>query len=100
MACEELSPSALYRRSLELRRYVGLDDAQICKASSVWPLIEPDVDLFVADFYNDILQHELARKVFSGPDQVERLQGSLRRWIIDLFTAKHNEAFIARRWAV
>lgn len=96
----EISPAALYRRSQELRRYVGLDEDQVRMASSAWPLIECDLESFVGDFYHEILQHEPARRVFSGPLQVQRLQGSLRRWIIDLFTASHDEAFIARRWAV
>lgn len=96
----EISPAALYRRSEELRQYVGLKQGHVRQARAAWPLIEPDLEALVADFYNEILQHEPARRVFSGPEQVQRLQGSLRRWIIDLFTANHDEAFIAQRWAV
>lgn len=92
--------SLLYRRSRELRSYVGLTDAQTEIAASAWPIIEPDLDSFVQDFYIEILQHEAARRVFSGPEQVKRLQGTLRKWISELFTSTHDEAFVARRWAV
>ena len=100
MIQDEAGASVLYQRSLELRRYVGLDDHQCKIAESAWPYIEPDIEHFVEDFYSQILQHEPARRVFSGPEQVLRLKGSLRHWIIDLFTAKHDAAFVARRWAV
>jgi signal transduction histidine kinase len=94
------STSLLYRRSRELRDYVGLTDAHVQLAASAWPIIEPDLDSFVQDFYIEILQHEAARRVFSGPEQVRRLQGTLRKWISELFTSTHDEAFVARRWAV
>ena len=100
MAHQENSPAELYEKSRELRKYVGLDEAQVQLASSAWPLIAPDLDSFVEDFYSQILQHEPARRVFTGMDQVLRLKGSLRHWIEDLFTATHDEAFVARRWAV
>ncbi len=90
----------IYQRSLALRKYVGLDATQIALAISGWPYIEPDLDFLVDDFYSQILQHEPARRVFSGPEQVARLQVSLRRWLIDLFSAEHDEAFVARRWRV
>ncbi len=90
----------LYRKSEELRRYVGLSDAQVELAARAWSIIEPDLDSFVQDFYNEILRHEATRRVFKDAEQVHRLQVTLRRWIEQLFTAKHDEAFVARRWAV
>jgi signal transduction histidine kinase len=100
MTSHEYRSAALYARSRELRSYVGLDDQQVQLAVSAWPLISPDLDLFVEDFYAEILQHEPARRVFTGMEQVMRLKGSLRHWIVDLFTSEHDEAFLARRWAV
>jgi len=92
--------SRLYQRSLELRDYVGLTDAQTRLAASAWPIVEPDLSSFVQDFYNEILQHEAARRVFNGEEQVTRLQVTLRNWISELFTSEHDEAFVARRWSV
>jgi signal transduction histidine kinase len=90
----------LFRKSAELRRYVGLEEGQVQLAHSIWPIIEPDLELFVQDFYTEILQHDAARRVFKDADQVRRLQGSLRRWIVELFTEPYDEAFVQRRWTV
>jgi len=96
----QASESALYRRSVELRAYVGLTEDDVRLAASVWPMMESDLDKFVDDFYQEILRHDAARRVFSGPEQVVRLQESLRQWIRDLFTSVHDDAFVSRRWAV
>jgi signal transduction histidine kinase len=94
------SAAELYQQSLTLRKYVGLDDSQIALAASVWEFLEPDIDSHVSDFYAQIIRHEAARRVISGPEQIKRLQQSLKAWIIDLFSSKHDEAFVARRRAV
>jgi len=100
MNSKDIPHSTLYRRSIELRQYVGLTESQIELAFAAWPIIEPDLDAFVQDFYLEILEHEAARRVFSGPDKVARLQVTIRRWIEELFTSTHDEAFVTSRWAV
>lgn len=94
------SPEDLFRRYQELRSYVDLDDESVKLATSAWPLVQPAVTMLVDDFYEEILRHEQARRVFSGPDQVHRLKATLRAWIAELFNGKHDETFVARRWQV
>jgi signal transduction histidine kinase len=90
----------LFARYQELRGYVNLDDAGMQLAAASWPLVRPHVESLVDDFYEEILRHEEARRVFAGPAQVERLKASLRDWIAELFAGNYDESFVARRWQV
>ncbi len=93
-------PSELFSRYVELKRYVGLTQQDIERATAAWPLVEDLVPGLVEDFYDEILKHEDARRIFDGPEQVERLKKTLRIWIADLFAGVYDEAFVARRWQV
>ena len=94
------SPANLFVRYKELRSYVALDDEGVQCAVAAWPLVEPEVPALVDDFYEEILRHEEARRVFSEPEQVHRLKATLRNWIAELFQGNYDQDFVARRWQV
>src|SRR4051812_9123266 len=58
------------------------------------PHFRPIID----DFYDTIAAHPGARSAITGgPAQIERLKGSLVRWIDELFRGPHDEAYFERR---
>ncbi len=91
---------SMHQLSIELRSYVGLDDAQLEKACQAWPYIESDVSLFVDDFYDQIWKHEATRQILRSPEQIERLKLSLHNWIRELFIPVRDEQFVSKRWAI
>jgi two-component system, NtrC family, sensor kinase len=93
-------PDELMARYGELQTYVGLTADDIRLVPRAWPYIEPSLHELVDDFYEEILRHTEPRQIFTGPDQVGRLKASLRQWIAELFSAVHDEAFVAKRWQV
>ena len=55
----------------------------------------------IDDFYEEIQNHPEARKVITGgPAQIERLQGTLRDWVRQLFSGHYDSTYVVRRWMV
>ncbi len=82
----------------ELTRYVELKprDGEILRA--LRPGVEPAFDGIVEDFYGRILSHEGARRFLDGgKPQVERLKGSLRAWLAEVFEGRFDRAYWQRR---
>ena len=53
------------------------------------------------DFYAEIDRHDDARKVITGgQEQIERLKGTLVRWLRELFSGTYDADYVARRWRV
>jgi signal transduction histidine kinase len=97
----EIDPDALYRRYQELQTYVGWTDADSRRVLAAGPIVEPCFAPLIDDFYAEIERHSEARKVITGGQaQIERLKGTLRTWIRDLFTGPYDIAYVVRRWRV
>ncbi len=97
----DIDPDALYRRYQELQRYVGWTDANARRVNAIGPLLEPCVAPLIDDFYAEIERHPDARKVITGGAvQIERLKGTLRAWIRELFVGNYDSAYVVRRWKV
>jgi PAS domain S-box-containing protein len=81
----------------ELKRYVqfGASDEEALRRFA--PHATPSFPEVVDEFYARLSEHEGARSVFSGPDQIERLKGSLRDWLGLLFSGPWDEAYYERR---
>ena len=81
----------------ELKRYVqfGASDEEALRRFA--PHATPSFPDVVDEFYARLSEHEGARSVFSGPDQIERLKGSLRGWLDLLFLGPWDEAYFERR---
>src|SRR5579883_98880 len=91
----------LYNRYRELQSYVGWTGADAARIVAAAPLLEPYLLPLIDDFYDEIERHPDARKVITGgPTQIERLKGSLVRWIRDLLAGRYDADYVARRWRV
>lgn len=91
----------LYRRYQELQAYVGWtqDDARTVHGLS--SLMEPHLLPLIHDFYTEIERHPDARKVITGgPQQIERLKGTLVQWLRELFAGRYDRDYVLRRWRV
>jgi signal transduction histidine kinase len=90
-----------YNRYRELQSYVGWTDADAERIVAAAPLLEPYLVPLIDDFYEEIERHPDARKAITGgPAQIERLKGTLVRWIRDLLGGRYDADYVARRWRV
>jgi signal transduction histidine kinase len=91
----------LFRRYQELQQYVGWTEEDARRVRSVAAALEPHLPVLIDDFYAEIERHPEARKVITGgPQQVERLKGTLRVWLRELFSGEYDQDYVARRWRV
>jgi signal transduction histidine kinase len=91
----------LFSRYQELQSYVGwtTEDAQLVQ--SVAALLEPHLKALVDDFYEEIERHPAARKVITGGQaQINRLKGTLVKWLQELLAGPYDAAYVVRRWKV
>ncbi len=89
------------RRYRELQAYVGWSDADASRVASLATAVEPRLPALIDDFYEAILRHEGARKVLTGgAPQVERLKGTLRRWVRELLAGRYDSEYVEGRWRV
>jgi two-component system, NtrC family, sensor kinase len=96
-----MEADALYRRYQELQHYVGWTDEDAQQVQSVAAVLDPFLSGLIDDFYAEIDRHPNARKVITGGEaQVNRLKGTLLRWIRDLLAGPYNVEYVARRWQV
>jgi signal transduction histidine kinase len=96
-----MDPDALYRRYRELQRYVGWTDEDAQRVQSLAVLLDPYLPALIDDFYAEIDRHPDARKVITGgAAQIERLKGTLLRWLRDLLAGPYDREYVARRWQV
>src|SRR6187399_641137 len=68
-------------RHQELKRYVRLDtrDAELLRAFGA--LAAPELPRIAREFYDRTREHEEAHAVFTGEEQIQRLQRSLVSWM-------------------
>lgn len=97
---EELHADLLARYR-DLQAYVGWSDRDVFHLRAVHPHLQPSFAAIIDDFYDIIGQHADAAKVITGGKlQVERLKGTLRGWLDDLFQGPYDDPFILRRYRV
>jgi PAS domain S-box-containing protein len=91
----------LYNRYRELQSYVGWTDADAVRVVAIGRLVEPYLSQLADDFYDEIERHPGARRVITGGQpQIERLKGTLIRWIRDLLAGRYDAEYVMRRWRV
>ena len=91
----------LFRRYQELQQYVGWADDDADRVHAVASMLEPHFESLIHDFYEEIDRHPGARKVITGgPAQVERLKGTLVKWLRDLVGRQYDADYVAARWRV
>lgn len=81
----------------ELKRYTrfGADDERALRA--LGPVAEPHLQRIAAEFYERLMEHADARAVLEGPEQVERLKGTLVEWMQTLLRGPWDDAYYQRR---
>ena len=90
-----------FNRYRELQSYVGWTEADAERIAAAAPLLEPHLVALIDDFYAEIERHPTLRKVITGGQaQIERLKGTLVRWLRDLFSGTYDADYVARRWRV
>ncbi len=91
----------LYARYRELQEYVGWTDEDARRVHALAGLLEPYLLPLIDDFYTEIERHPEARKVITGgPQQIERLKGTLVQWLRELFSGRYDKDYVVRRWRV
>jgi two-component system, NtrC family, sensor kinase len=96
-----MDSDALYRRYQELQQYVGWTEEDAQRVHAVAAALDPSLPALVEDFYDEIDRHPNARKVITGGvAQIERLKGTLQRWLRDLLAGPYDREYVARRWRV
>jgi signal transduction histidine kinase len=91
----------LYERYRELQAYVGWTEEDGRRVASLGPIVEPWFRPLIDDFYEEIERHSDARKVITGGQaQIERLKGTLRQWVRELFEGQYDRDYVVRRWRV
>jgi len=81
----------------EMKAWVGFEerDAELLRAA--WTCLQPEVVPIIDHFYDKILEAPGARAVLADDEQVERLKGTLRRWLEELMVGPHDLAYYERR---
>lgn len=81
-----------------LKAYVGVSDASSATVRAAHGLALPHLVAIIDDFYAAIEAHLAARgAITGGQEPVDRLKGSLRRWLEELFLGPHDEAYLEKR---
>jgi len=93
--------SDLHRRYQELQAYVGWGEDDATRVQAVAGLLEPVLPALVDDFYDEIGRHPKAGAVITGGQaQIDRLKGSLLKWLQELLSGPYDLDYVVRRWRV
>ncbi|MDX1947929.1 MAG: protoglobin domain-containing protein [Pirellulaceae bacterium] len=85
----------------QLQRYIGWTAADADRVAQARPLLTPLIPELIDDFYAEIQRHPPAAAVMvDGAEQVERLKGTLRRWISELLAGPYDGDYVRRRAGV
>ncbi len=96
-----MNPEELYRRYQELQSYVGWTEEDARLVQSVASLLDPYLPALIDDFYEEIQRHpDACRVITGGQAQIERLKGTLLRWIRELLSGPYDMMYVVRRWKV
>jgi signal transduction histidine kinase len=96
-----MNPDRIFQRYQELQQYVGWNQDDAARVKAIALLLEPYLPPLIDDFYAEIERHPNAHRVITGGQpQVERLKGSLLRWIRELLSGPYDREYVRRRWQV
>lgn len=96
-----MSGPTRFERYRELQSYVGWTDEDARRVADASGLVQPVIAELIDDFYREVERHGETRKVMTGgPGQIERLKGTLRGWVAELFGGRYDEDYVERRWRV
>ena len=91
----------LYRHYQDLQTYVEWNAADVEHIRIAGRSMESHIVDLVEDFYAEIVRHPGAHQVIrGGNEQIERLKGTLRGWLRELFHDDYDAEYVNRRWRV
>lgn len=77
----------------ELLRYVRFTSKDTELLLALRPKAAPHFERIAMEFYERIREHEDAHEIFTGEEQIARLQRSLVRWLDRLCSGPHDAAY-------
>jgi PAS domain S-box-containing protein len=77
----------------EMKRYVRFSDEDAVALANLLPHVAPYFQSIAIHFYDRIREHESAHEVLADEAQVERLKGSLVRWLLRMCKGPHDEQY-------
>ena len=80
-------------RFQELKRYVRLDERDSERLRAFGALVQAEFPRIAAEFYDRVREHEEAHAVFTGEEQIQRLQRSLVTWLARVCGGTYDEAY-------
>src|SRR5438105_15785235 len=81
-----------------IKSYVGFGDASSVALREFHSVAAPHFQRIIDDFYATIEAHPGARTAITGgAAQIERLKGTLVRWLDTLLRGPHDEAYFEMR---
>lgn len=94
-----LNPDQVFCRYQELQQYVGWTEEDARRVQAIAPILESHLKSLIDDFYEEIDRHGETRKVITGgAEQIQRLKGTLLRWLRDLLNGPYDHEYVVRRW--
>jgi PAS domain S-box-containing protein len=86
----------LHKRVAELRQYVDFGEADARCLADLRALVAPDFARIAQEFYDKTREHEEAHAVFTGEEQISRLQKSMQLWLARLLGGTYDAAYYAQ----
>src|SRR3954467_2502008 len=80
-------------RFQELKRYVRFDEGDAALLVAFGTVARPDFPRIALEFYDRIREHSEAHDVFTGEEQIQRLQRSLVAWMKRVCSGTYDEAY-------
>ncbi|HEY3129635.1 MAG TPA: protoglobin domain-containing protein [Acidobacteriota bacterium] len=84
----------------EIKRYMHFSDEDVSVLKKLGPTMQPYLKEMAERFYAEIPNHPEAFKIFTGPEQINRLKQSLQRWGAGLFAGIYDENYVQERYLV
>ena len=96
-----MQPDKLFQRYCELQKYVGWTEADAVLVKELAPIAQRHFAQLIDDFYDAIQNNSATAKVITGgAEQINRLKGTLVRWLEELLSGQYDQAYVIRRWKV
>ena len=93
--------SGILKKFIHLRRYLDWSSEDDQSVKPLRKILIPFTEVFIEDFYAEIVRHPHIAKVITGGDQqIARLKVSLSKWLSDLLSGTYDDAYVKQRWQV
>jgi len=84
----------------EIKDYMGFSEEDAALLAEARDCVLPELDRVVDAFYTGLEGNPRTQAVFEGPEQVERLRGSLYKWVAELFDGVYDDAYFQKRMRI